>query len=247
MKKYNDNNKIIIKTKQSIKVIWNKLTVLSTVLTILAFLKTLIAILMAAFTVINLKHYTYWNYLLHTFFYDILFISFFLKNTYLLRFVTFFLFPIVFSSVIFVYSYILVVLEMDGGELFITATTFDGGFLDVGTVHTLDHLVHTFTLISFLMLLCSGYIDIIRGVIRNVSKQMRATSFERFIFIGYFFVVPITPLALYSSIFNPTHEYPTEVNPVYPVLIGIALYIIIQWWIYAITNTKNFGYFFKKK
>lgn len=219
-------------------------TILSFVVTLIVLYRNFFVIIMAITEAIHVNRYTYWNYLGGTIFYNLLLISYLWNNTYLFKSLAIFGLPIVFGSVLFVCMYIILILQLDDGELFIAATYIDGGTLSVGTVHTLDHVIHTFPVIDFLILLASGYIKEARNVISSFHNSLTNVS-DKIVFLAYYFLGPLLPFALYCCFFNPFREYPTDVNAVIPTSIGTLIYFIIMSWVYSILTTKTYGHFRK--
>ena len=230
---------LIQRAKQSI-------TLLSVVTTIIAAYRTLFVVIMAIYGAIHTNRYTYWNYIGTTIFYDLLWIAYVSNRTNLFRAITIFVFPIVFGSVFFVCMYIILILQLDQGQLFISATYIDGGTMSVGTVHTMDNIIHTFPVIDFLVVLVSGYIKESRGILVSFHKSLFET-FDKIVFAGYFFFGPLLPFALYCIFFNPFREYPTDVNDIVPMSIGIVIYSFIMFWVYKVLTTETYGHFTKKR
>src|SRR5690242_12803138 len=99
-----------------------RLTVLSAVLAVLVVYRGSISIVMAALGVVHLNRYTYWNYLGQTAFYALLGLAVFARDRLLYKNLTLYVLPMVVGSVMFVCFYILIILQLDAGELFIAAT-----------------------------------------------------------------------------------------------------------------------------
>ena len=221
------------------------ITLLSTVTTVIAVYRTVFVIIMAIYGAIHTNRYTYWNYIGTTIFYDLLLIAYISNRTNLFKALTIFVFPIVFGSVFFVCMYIILILQLDQGELFISATYIDGGTLSVGTVHTMDNIVHTFPVLDFLIILVSGYIKESRTVLVSFHRHL-SESFEKIIFVAYFFIAPLLPFSLYCIFFNPFQEYPTDVNDIIPLSFGVIIYCLIMIWVYSLLTTQTYGHFKKK-
>jgi len=230
---------------KSLRQIWRDATLLSIVTTIVALYRTIFVVLMFAFGAIHLNRYTYWNYIGATAFYVILWIAYVSNNARLFKALCVWFVPIVFGSVFFVCLYIIIILQLDNGQLFIAATYIDGGSLSPGTVHTLDHIVHTFPLVDFLVVLVSGFVKEVRYFIKAFHSSLK-TRGERLGFLAYFFVAPLVPFALYCCFFNPFKEYPVEVSSFVPLSIGAFTYFLIIWWVYSVMTTDYYGHFRKK-
>lgn len=221
-------------------------TTLSTVITFIAMYRSFFIIIMAVAGAVHVNRYTYWNYIGATIFYNLLLLSYIMNRTHLFKILAIFVLPIVFGSVLFVCMYIILILQLDDGELFIAATYIDGGTLSVGTVHTFDHIIHTFPVIDFLILLASGYIKDARHVVHAFLLTL-TEQFEKFIFLFYFYIGPLLPFSTYCCFFNPFREYPTDVNAVIPMTLGSIIYIIIMTWVYSVLTTNTYGHFRKNQ
>jgi len=221
------------------------ITLLSVVTSVIAIYRSFFVIIMAISGAIHTNRYTYWNYIGTTIFYDLLLIAYLSNKTNLLKGLTIFIFPIVFGSVFFVSMYIILILQLDEGELFISATYIDGGTLSVGTVHTLDNVVHNFPVLDFLVILVSGYIKESRTILISFHKRL-SERFEKNIFAAYFFLGPLLPFSLYCIFFNPFQEYPTDVNDFIPMTFGVIIYCLIVTWAYSLMTTQTYGHFKKK-
>lgn len=221
------------------------LTLLSVMTSFVAIYRSIFVIIMAINGAIHTNRYTYWNYIGTTIFYDLLLIAYLSNRTNLLKGLTIFIFPIVFGSVFFVSMYIILILQLDEGELFISATYIDGGTLSVGTVHTMDNIVHNFPVLDFLIILVSGYIKESRTILGSFHKRL-SERFEKIIFVAYFFLGPLLPFSLYCIFFNPFQEYPTDVNDFVPLVFGVVIYCLIVTWVYSLMTTQTYGHFKKK-
>jgi hypothetical protein len=222
-----------------------KLTLLSVVTTVVALYRTIFVIVMTIGGAVHTNRYTYWNYIGTTIFYDILWIAYVSNKTNLFKVLTIFVLPIVFGSVFFVCLYIILILQLDEGQLFISATYIDGGTLSVGTVHTFDNIIHTFPVLDFLVILVSGYIKEARFIMTTFSRSL-SSRFERITFVAYFFLGPLLPFSLYCIFFNPFEEYPTDVDDLVPLVIGLLIYNLIALWVYTLLTTQTYGHFKKK-
>lgn len=218
-------------------------TVFSTVLTLVTLLNAGMVILMLALGVVHSNRYTYWNYIFQAAFYLTLWLAYAVKNTYLLRAVTVFVFPTAFGSAFFVFLYIILVLQCDDGEMFVAASNLGGGRLDVGSVHTFDELVHVFPLVQLLLVLLSGYIVHAREIYSSLHNASSLSLFERAAVTAWPFVAPFSLLSVYVIIFNPTKEYPTPDCSFAPFLVGVACYFLIVWFLFGLLKTKNYGRF----
>lgn len=242
---YWDVSNVNIEKNKIIKYVETRFTLLSTILTIAVIYRLALFILLIVTGAATIDHYTYWNYAIQTVFYMVLLIGYKLKSTYLLDAITFFVLPSIFGSIFFVFLYIIIVLQFDSGDLFIKATVLDGGKLAVGTVHTMDHILHTFIVIDFLVVMLSGYIKHARSI-THIYYSRAETRVERVMFFLYFIFSPLIPIAIYSLFFNPTKEYPTNIHPLVPMSIGIGFYTLIMLWVYALLKTKKYGKFSNK-
>lgn len=224
--------------------LWRNATLLSMVTTIVALYRTVFVFLMFFLGAVHLNRYTYWNYIGATAFYDILWLSYVKRDEYLFKTLCIWFVPIVFGSVFFVFLYIIVILQLDNGQLFIAATYIDGGLLSVGTVHTLDHVIHTFPVIDFLVILVSGFVKEARHAIKAFHSRL-LTRGERFTFQLYFFIAPLSPFALYCCFFNPFKEYPVDVTSAIPLSFGLLIYFLIMLFVHSLMTTENYGHFKK--
>lgn len=204
--------------------------------------RVVLMIVMIAMTIAHVNKYTYWNYFGQTFFYFALWLSMVARYPYLYKVLSLFCFPIAFGSVFFVQFFIEVVLQLDGGEQFISATTLDGGNASVGTVHTFDFLVHTCPVLDMFIVLCSGYLFELRTIVSALQSQLQERRGSR-IFEAYIFSVPLFPLALYCTIFNPFKEYTTSAAPIIIVIIAVAIYVLTIWWLWSILTCRFTGHF----
>ena len=200
-----------------------------------------LVIVMLAMSIAHVNKYTYWNYFGQTFFYFALWLSMVTRYPYLYKLISLIVFPIVFGSVFFVQFFIEVVLQLDGGEQFISATTLDGGNASVGTVHTFDFLVHTCPVLDMFIVLCSGYLFELRSIVGAVQRELE--SGDRRVFIAYIFTAPLFPLAVYCTIFNPFKEYATNARPIIIVLCALAIYVFTIWWLLKILTSRFTGHF----
>jgi hypothetical protein len=228
--------------RETVNKIKSYVTLLSVVVTAIALYRTALTILMFALGLVHANHYTYWNYIMETIFYVLLWVSYVTYSARLFRLLTLILFPIVFGSAIFVYFYIIVILQLDGGALFIRATVFAGGTHSVGTVHTVDQIVHTFPAIDIIVLLLCGFLQDARHISRRFYKALQGGS-QRFMFALFYFVGPLIPFALYSCFFNPFREYPTHITNIVPLSIGVVIYVLILWVLYRVMTSGTYGHF----
>jgi hypothetical protein len=219
-----------------------RLTVLSVVLAVLVVYRVSVSIVMAALGVVHLNRYTYWNYLGQTAFYALLGLSVVARDRFLYRNLTLFLLPIVVGSVFFVCFYIIAILQLDSGDLFIAATNIDGGSVSVGTAHTFDYIVHTGPVVDLLVLLASGYFVDIRAIAAYALAVLNQHG-EGFLFRLYHWIAPALPLSLYCIFFNPFQQYPTDASPFVVAVIAVAIYIPIVVWYTAVITTRSFGHY----
>lgn len=220
----------------------HRLTVLSVVLTVLIVYRIAVSVVMAALGVVHLNRYTYWNYLGQTAFYALLGLAVFARNRQLYRNLTLFVLPIVVGSVFFVCFYIIAILQLDSGDLFISATNVDGGSVSVGTAHTFDYIVHTGPVVDLLVLLASGYFVDVRAIAANALAVLNKNG-EGILFRLYHFIAPALPLSLYCIFFNPFKQYPTDASPFVVTVIAVGIYIPIVLWYTAIITASSFGHY----
>jgi hypothetical protein len=161
-----------------------------------------------------------------------------MKNSYLFSALVLVALPIVFGSVFFVQFFILLVLQLDHGDMFAQATTLAGGSVSVGTAHTFDYLVHTSPVISILALLVSGYLTEVRAIVHAVQKNLNARG-EHLVFLVHYIAAPVLPLSLYCSIFNPFREYPMHASSVLVFFIALIVFLILDTWWWKICTSKN--------
>lgn len=226
--------------------VWKNVTLLSVVTTIVALYRTIFVFLMFFLGAAHLNRYTYWNYFGATAFYDILWVAYVKRDEYLFKTLCVWFVPIVFGSVFFVFLYIIVILQLDQGQLFIAATYIDGGAFSVGTVHTLDHLIHTFPVIDFLVILVSGFVKEARHAVKSSYSRLR-TRGEKLTFQLYFFIAPLSPFALYCCFFNPFKEYPVDVTSAIPLSFGLSIYFVVMLWVFCLMTTDSYGHFEKRR
>lgn len=217
-------------------------SLLFVVTTVVLVYRVALIIAMLAMGIAHVNKYTYWNYFLQTLFYFVLWLSMLSRYPYLFKMLTLFAFPVVFGSVFFVQFFIEVVLQLDGGDQFISATTLDGGDASVGTVHTFDFLVHTCPVIDLFIVLVSGYLFELRAIVRAVQDELDKRG-ERLILFLYVVVVPLLPLAIYCTIFNPFKEYSTDASPVVVFFVALAIYVVCVWWLWKLLTCEFTGHF----
>lgn len=220
----------------------SRLTVFSVVLTVVVVYRVAVSIVMAALGVVHLNRYTYWNYLGQTAFYALLGLSVFARDRRLYKNLTLFALPIVVGSVFFVCFYIIAILQLDSGDLFIAATNVDGGSVSVGTAHTFDYVVHTGPVIDLLVMLASGYFIDIRAIAANALAVLHKNG-EAVLFRLYYWITPVLPLAVYCLFFNPFQQYPTDASPYVVMAIAVGIYIPIVTWYHAVVTTRSFGHY----
>lgn len=219
-----------------------RLTIFSVVLAALVVYRVGVSVAMAALGVVHLNRYTYWNYLGQTAFYALLGLAVFARDRFLYRNLTLFVLPVVVGSVFFVCFYIIVILQLDSGDLFIAATNVDGGSVSVGTAHTFDYIVHTGPVIDLLVLLASGYLVDVRAIAADALRVLDKNR-ETFLFSLYYWCVPVLPMALYSVFFNPFQQYPTDASPYVVMAIAVGIYAAIVLWNHAVVTTQAFGHY----
>lgn len=219
-----------------------RLTVFSVVLAVLVVYRVGVSVTMAALGVVHLNRYTYWNYLGQTAFYALLGLAVFARSRLLYRNLTLFVLPVVVGSVFFVCFYIIVILQLDSGDLFIAATNVDGGSVSVGTAHTFDYIVHTGPVVDLLILLASGYFVDVRAIAADALRVLNENR-EVILFRLYYWVVPALPMSLYCVFFNPFQQYPTDASPYAVMAIAVGIYLSIVLWFHAVVTTQAFGHY----
>lgn len=219
-----------------------RLTILSVVLAVLVVYRVGVSIAMAALGVVHLNRYTYWNYLGQTAFYALLGLAVFARDRILYRNLALFALPVVVGSVFFVSFYIIVILQLDSGDLFIAATNVDGGSVSVGTAHTFDYIVHTGPVVDLLVLMASGYLVDVRAVAADALRVLQENR-EVIFFRMYYWIVPALPMALYCVFFNPFQQYPTDASPYAVMAIAVGIYVPIVLWYHSIVTTQAFGHY----
>ncbi|OQW76809.1 MAG: hypothetical protein BVN35_06000 [Proteobacteria bacterium ST_bin11] len=197
-----------------------------------------LVVAMVCLDVVHSNRYTYWNYFGQALFYFVLWIAIVFKSSYLFTLLTLYALPVVFGSVFFVQFFIILVLQLDNGEMFTSATTLDGGTASVGTVHTLDYVVHTSPVISLLALFVSGYLVEVRATVHAVQKKLNKRG-ECLMFFVHYLATPFLPLTLYCSIFNPFYEYPTPASPVLLFFVALLAFILFLTWFWKIVTTSR--------
>ncbi len=215
-----------------------------TFITILFFAvaKTCFVIYLLSIGCIHSNRYTYWNYIGLTLFYILLSIAYVLKSEYFFRFLTLFIFPIVFVSVFFVLFYIIVILQLDHGWLWISATVLGGGTLSVGTVHTFDMFIHVFTVISLLFVCHFGYSLDVRNCFATFYDAQNNYKLKVKFFV-YFLIAPLIPIGIYSCFYNPIEQYPTDGPEFVPILIGSFLYAGIAISLFCMIFSRHYGHY----
>lgn len=188
---------------------------------------------------VHANRYTYWNYVGQTLFYIILSVFYVFKDPRPFKYFSFVVFPYVFGSVFFVFFYIIIVLYLDHGWLFISATVEGGGEFSAGTVHTFDMIVHVFTVVDLLLVLTGGYIADLRRFFKPYSRRL--------IFLIYFFIAPLIPIGFYSIFFNPLKQYPVDTASYVPILLGLVVHVLVTIYLYSVVFSKNYGHFYQKK
>lgn len=185
----------------------------------------LMVVAMLWLDVIHTNRYTYWNYTLQTAFYVLLSLAYLTRHRGLFHVLGIFVFPLVFGSVTLVSIFIVVILQFNGGWMFIEATKLGTGTLTVGTVHTADALIHFFTFVDLALLLISGYLEAVRYCVSEYvrSDHFAALPSAALLFRIYYYCCPAAPMLLYAIFFDPFEEYPTGQSPVLLSAIGIVL------------------------
>lgn len=203
--------------------------------------KLICLVSMSWYHIIHINRYTYWNYTLQTAFYMLLSIAYIWKNaSYLFHFLSIFIFPIVFGSVLLVFFYIIVILQANYGWLFVDASNLGTGTVSIGTVHTADAIVHYITAIEFFFILVSGYQNDVRISIFYYLNSSEYGS-KYIAFRIYYYIAPMVPLLFYTLFFDPFVEYEiTSCSPL--LLIGIAAFIelLIMIWLFEVMTRNNF-------
>jgi hypothetical protein len=212
------------------------------ILLLITVFKIAAVIVMIALGAIHTNRYTYWNYLFQTGFYILLSWTYWKHDEYIFKILTIFIFPIIFGSVWFVLIYITVVLQLDQGWLFLSATTIAGGSLSVGTVHTFDLLIHCGPVVDFMFVLVFDYyIDA-----NHCFRTFRASvpNFNHFLGLMYYYLAPLIPLCIYAFFFNPLTQYPDD-SPGTAMGLGFGLYLLIMSILYMAMNNNRLGTFTK--
>lgn len=179
---------------------------------------------------IHSNRYTYWNYTLSTLF--LLFLSFSYWNrrkTYGILFfkvLTLFFLPMIFGSVCFVLVYIIIVLQMDDGWQMLAATILGGGSLTLGSVHTLDWIIHTGPLVVLLIIMWAVYGNDANTCIVSFFNSL-PKKFRPWHFLPYYYAAPLFPITIYMLFFNPVEQYPTSA-PILTLGLGVISYFIIM-------------------
>ncbi len=212
------------------------------IILLVAIFKTCFVIFLLSIGCIHSNRYTYWNYIGQMLFYDLLSIAYVLKGDYFFRFLTLFIFPIVYVSVFFVLFYIMIILQLDGGWLFISATELGGGTLSVGTVHNFDIIIHVFTVISLLFIAFFGYGVDVRNCFATFYDAQNNYKMKVW-FSGYFLFAPLIPIGIYSCFYNPIEQYPTDSPSFVPILIGSFIYLLIVLSLYCFVFANHYGHY----
>ena len=200
----------------------------------------LVAVLVLIFAgVANIEHYTYWNYTLQSVFYVLLAISLTFNLPALFHTLSVFFFPMVFGSVFLVFLFIVVVLQLDQGQLFFESTIQGGGQLDVGSVHTGDTLIHFFTVVDMFIVLLSGYFTMARLSLYMFRKLHGVNRIQRIAFRCYYYLSPIVPMLLYALFFNPFEEYPTGKSDTFIMCLALVLDLLTMAWLYEVMTRRS--------
>lgn len=191
-------------------------------------------VVMIAEGAIHSNRYTYWNYTLSTLF--LLFLSYAYWNhetkhgLKLFKVLTIFFFPMIFGSVCLVLVYIMVVLQMDDGWQMLAATILGGGSLSLGSVHTLDWLIHSGPLVILLIVLWRTYGNDANLCVREFLESGHG-KIKHWQLLLYYYVAPLLPITFYMLFFNPVQQYPTSA-PILAIGLGVIFYFIIMTFAY---------------
>jgi len=185
------------------------------------------------------NRYTYWNYSIGTVFYILLATAYIWKVSYLFKILSVFVFPLVFGSAFFVLAFIIIITQLDGGWMFLSSSILAGGSVTLGTVHTVDAIVHFFTVIDLLIVLMSGYFEDARWSM-FLYRHFKSETYDEFAFRIYYIAIPLVPMLIYTLFFNAFKEYPTDTSPIILIAVAIALLIIFMTWLYeAMTRHRS--------
>ena len=212
------------------------------VVSVVTFYRLALSLIILINSAIHFNHYTYWSYIGETVFYVVLWLAYLTRWANVVRALSVFVLPMVFGSAFFVYLYIILVEQLDSGRLLLAATTLGGGSLSLGTVHTFDNLIHTFTVFDLLLVLISGYLTEARIAVRLFQQSLSERA-HRILFVVYFFAVPALPFSIYCIFFNPFREYPTPASPAISLSFAAVVYLLIVWFFYAALTRKPYRHF----
>lgn len=191
--------------------------------------------------IIHTNRYTYWNYAFQTGFYMLLSIAYIWKNaSYLFHILSVFVFPIIFGSVVLVFAYIIIILQIGNGWLFVNASTLGTGNVSIGTVHTADAIVHFITVLDLFVVIASGYQTDARWsiLLYTNSRQYGGKNIALRI---YYYIAPAVPLLVYTLFFNPFIEYEiTSYSPFFLICSAVVIEVFIMTWLYEIMTRTNF-------
>jgi hypothetical protein len=127
-----------------------------------------------------------------------------------------------------------IILQLDGGKLFIDATVFGKGTLSVGTVHTADFVIHFLTFVDLAAVLISGYWHAVRLIFRRFTESIQFLSirYSSILLRLYYYFCPSLPLLFYALFFDPFKEYPTGTSSFLLAVIAIFIDIIVMAFLY---------------
>ncbi len=202
--------------------------------------RIIIAIALYSAHIIHRNMYTYWNYVLQTLFYVILAYAFWNRQHrhrfLLFNVLTTYVFPLVFGSVFLVFLFIIILVDLNG-DLFVDTNDIINGTVDIGRLHTGDTVIHVFTLIDFFIVLTSGYLEAVRGVIIDYIHRLTYAEYVRFLI--WWYVSPFIPMVAYTIFYNPFEEYPTSLSSAVLIALGIIIGVVVMSWLYLAVSQED--------
>lgn len=191
----------------------------------------------------NIQHYTYWNYTFGTVFYTLLALSYLDKKRYLFHVLTQFALPALFGSVMLVFTFISIILVLNGGWMFIESTDLGEGSTSVGVVYAGDKIIHDLPVVDLFLVFMSGYlVEARRSVLLLRISKHYSTNPVHFdwCYLLYCFVAPLLPMLLYACFYDPFETYPTVAQPVVLLVIGTLLWLSVMYFYFeSITRKKE--------
>ena len=168
------------------------------------------------------RFFTYFNYMLGFAFYNVLYLSFF--DVPLFEVVTVFLLPIYFTTTLFVFFAIVVIVQLNDW-VFVRTTFLGGTNRTIGKNHTGDWIVHYFP--AFCLLLVLLFIkSYFMQFISNYWSRLRSAG--KVFYIFYLLLTPLTVLLLYMSTMPFDQNYPTKLSDTATITLVIGMSLLFS-------------------